>query len=91
MARSKSAKPATTKATADVDELTPVRTTFNPREVIRVGAAELLDLTRQGLIYEGEDLAEPANDESKDAGNGAAPESTTTPAIPAGSTEGGGK
>jgi hypothetical protein len=38
-----------------------IRTTINPREVIEVGEAEFLDLTRQGLIYEGKvsELEEP--------------------------------
>lgn len=32
-----------------------IRTTFNPAVEIFVGPAEFLDLSRQGLIYEGED------------------------------------
>lgn len=43
-------------------DLTAIRTTINPREVIQVGAAELLDLTRQGLVYE-TDQAEESDDE----------------------------
>lgn len=34
------------------EPLTAIRTTFTPGEVIRVGAAELLDLKRQGLVLE---------------------------------------
>lgn len=30
---------------------TRIRTTINPREVIEVGDAELLDLERQGLVH----------------------------------------
>ena len=44
-------------------ELTAIRTTINPREVIQVGAAELLDLTRQGLVYDETDQAEENDDE----------------------------
>lgn len=41
-----------------------IRTTINPGEVLTVDDAELLDLTRQGLIYE-----EPkTNDKPGDAG-----------------------
>lgn len=36
-----------------------VRTTITPDEVIEVGDAEYLDLTRQGLIFEGEPEGEP--------------------------------
>lgn len=56
---------STKAAKATADGLTPVRTTFNPHEVIRVGDAELLDLTRQRLIYHGEDLAEPTPGEGE--------------------------
>lgn len=52
------------------DGLTAVRTKFNPHEVIRVGAAELLDLERQGLIYTEGDLGEPDDDEGTDVPSG---------------------
>lgn len=42
---------------------TEVRTTFNPHEVITVGDAELLDLKRQGLLYEGTPTEPAAADE----------------------------
>lgn len=64
--RAAAAKPEVIEAPDEADDgLTPVRTTFNPHEVIRVGAAELLDLERQGLIYSGDDpeLDEPDDDE----------------------------
>lgn len=52
-----------------VADTTKVRTSINPEEVIEVGAAELLDLTRQGLIHsrEGDETwqdAEPVEVES---------------------------
>lgn len=52
------------------DGLTPVRTTFNPREVIRVGAAELLDLERQGLIHSRGDADEIPDDEAGEVTHG---------------------
>ncbi len=75
MARKRATKPPAGKALeveTDDDGLTPVRTTFNPHEVIRVGAAELLDLERQGLIYSGDDpeLPEPADDEGEQQPSG---------------------
>lgn len=40
--------------------LTTVRTTFNPSVELEIDAAELLDLTRQGLVYHGTASAAPA-------------------------------
>lgn len=70
MARNRRAQADPEVAETSDDGLTPVRTTINPHEVIRVGDAELLDLKRQGLIYEGDDLAEPDADEGTQVPSG---------------------
>lgn len=67
-------KPSVETEVAD-DGLTPVRTTFNPHEVIRVGDAELLDLERQGLIYTGGEYDEPDADEGATVASGLVTES----------------
>lgn len=38
-----------------VAKTTKVRTTITPGEVLKVDAAELIDLDRQGLVYSSED------------------------------------
>lgn len=70
-------------ASSTDDGLTPVRTTFNPHEVIRVGAAELLDLERQGLVYD-----ESADGEGDVAGSGVVPDPIIEPGDMPGDTEG---
>lgn len=42
------------------EHLTTVRTTFNPSVEYEVNDRELLDLARQGLIYNGKAPASPA-------------------------------
>lgn len=85
MAR-KPVEPVTEVETAEAaaetssDGLTPVRTTINPREVIRVGDAELLDLERQGLIYSGTEYDEPADDEGEAVSSGVVTDSA--PIVP---------
>lgn len=46
-----------------------VRTTFEPGKVIEVGAAELIDLERQGLIKSREDAPKAKATKSKDEDN----------------------
>lgn len=52
MARGKSKPAAAVSASPTTSGGTAIRTTFNPGDVIRVGDAELLDLKRQGLVFE---------------------------------------
>ena len=42
-----------------------IRTTINPREVIKVDDAELVDLTRQGLVKSVESDDRPADKKAK--------------------------
>lgn len=46
-----------------------IRTTINPGEVIEVGDAEFLDLTRQGLIFDGEPEGEPEENGAGESGS----------------------
>lgn len=44
---------------------TAIRTTINPGEVIKVDDAELVDLTRQGLVKSAESDDKPADTKGK--------------------------
>lgn len=54
------------KAAASGPKLHKVRTTLEPGKVIEVGEAELTDLERQGLIFDGKAPAEPEAPEGAD-------------------------
>lgn len=85
MGKPKAEPAAKTARAVGSDGLTAVRTTFNPHEVIRVGAAELLDLERQGLIHDEGNLAEPGEAEGETIASGV----ITDASADAGSTDDG--